>query len=78
MTRGDILAERRKSSLEVKGWNVFFSSFFPLRGTGSGGGSLTALFFCMKTEQLLPRLLFHMKVGWGWGYAICTNAINAV
>lgn len=29
MTRGNILAERRKSSLEVKGWNVFF--LLPLR-----------------------------------------------
>lgn len=68
--------------MEVKGWNVFFFSFFPLRGTGSGDGSLRALFFCTKTEQLLPRLLFHMKVrwgwGWGWGCAICTNGINAI
>lgn len=55
MTRGDILAERRKSSLEVKGWNAFFSPLFPLRGTGSGDGSVRALFFCTKTERLLPK-----------------------
>lgn len=56
MTRGDILAERRKSSLEVKGWNVVHPPpTLPYRGTGSGDGSLKALFFWMKTEQLLPE-----------------------
>lgn len=47
--KGDILAERRESSLEVKGWNVFFW------GAGSSNESLQALFFLHENWAVPPE-----------------------